>query len=911
MPCPGHNTIAAYMDGAMVADEVSGLEAHLDSCAGCRLHVSSLARSPQSRGVVLNSGDAGAGDDVDVLVPGARVSRFIVLRRIARGGMGEVALGYDPELDRRVALKVLRPELWRAAGSAARERLQREAMTMARLAHPNVVTVFDVGTWGEQVFVAMELVEGATLCEWAASRSPREIAAVCAAAGRGLAAAHAAGIVHRDFKPANVLVGEDGRARVTDFGLALLDGAAESTAGRAVRLVAGTPGYMAPEQLEGHAADERSDQFSFAVAAYEALAGTRPFAGALTEMRAAIAGGELAPPLPGRHVPPRVRRVLATALAESPARRFPSMDALVAALERAAAPRAGRIRLAAAVGVAGAAVAALLWARGAEPTPCAGGDPEVERAWSPARRAQVRASFGAAGAADFDRFAAVIDRRVRDWSAARTEACRATRVRGVQSEALLDARTMCMGETLGQLDALVARLAQRPGDEVLARAVQAADALPRGDDCSAAMVAARGTPRAYPPGPEARRAAEIDAVVSRAEASRTLADLPGERALLDRGEAAARALGDPVRSARVLQRLGVNQRKQDQREPAERSLLESARLAAAAGATDVLIDAALELMDFIGSEQNRTAEASAWELGAELLLARSGDGKRRARIEIYRAMAAYDAGDGAGALAHAERAVALVERAVGPEAPIVAQPLRMLGAIQADLLGKRDLALATYRRALAIVERAYGPAHPDVASVYNLMGRLVADDGELDLALDYFGRALAIRERVFGPDSPTTSSALANLGILLQKKGELGRARATLERSLAIDERVLGPDSYELVAGLNTLGDIARAQRRLGDAEALYRRGARIFEKAYGPRYPNLRAPLDGLGLTLRDLGRCREAIEPLRRARELHLASGDRAAAAASEAAIASCGRAADAPRRRGRRATRAVRPG
>jgi len=770
----------------------------------------------------------------------------------------------------------------------------------------------------------MELVEGSTLREWAEVGRPwQEIAAVCAAAGRGLAAAHAAGIVHRDFKPANVLVGEDGRARVTDFGLALLDGGASSAgeagageadaavsevpgAPRLARHVAGTPGYMAPEQLEGRAADERSDQFSFAVTAYEALAGTRPFAGAsLPEMRAAIDAGELAAPPAGRSIPPRVRRVLATALAGSPARRYPSMDALLVALERAVAPRAGRIRLAAAVALAGAAAAALLWTRGAEPAPCSGADPEVARAWNPARRGEVRAAFAAVaaagGAGDFDRFAAVIDDRVRDWSTTRTAACRATRVQGVQSEPLLDARMMCMGETLGQLDALVARVAGRPGKDVLIRAVQAAHALPRGEDCSAAMVAGRGAARVYPPGGlDAGRAAAIDDLIARAEASRTLADLSGERALLDRAEAAARALADPVRHARALHRLGVNQRKRDQREPAERSQLEAARLAAAAGATDVLMDVALELMDFIGSEQNRVAEGSAWELTAELLLSRSGDGKRRARLEIYRAMAAYDAGDGARAMTHGEKAVALIEQTAGPDSPLMGPPLRMLGAIQADLLHERGAGLASYERALAIVQRVYGPEHPDVASAYNLMGRLVADGGDLDLALDYFSRALAIRERVFGPDSPTTTSARANLGILLQKKGDLPRARAILEQALATDEKALGPDSYELVATITTLAEIARAQGRLTDAETQYRRGATLFERAFGPRYPNLAVPLDGLGLTLRDLGRCREALPPLRHAREIHLASKDAAAAASTAAAIATCQRTAGRGRAR-----------
>src|SRR5262245_37690244 len=208
--------------------------------------------------------------------------------------MGVVYAAYDPELDRRVALKLLH-----AGGSVeARKRLLREAQAMARLAHPNVIAVHDVGTWGDEVFVAMEFVEGPTLAERVRDEEPgwREVLDLYLQAGEGLAAAHVAGIVHRDFKPQNALVGRDGRVRVLDFGLARGTGAlppreAEEgpDSGAAPGLLVtpltrsgsrmGTPAYMSPEQFEGLPADELSDQFSFCVALYEALYGERPFGG--------------------------------------------------------------------------------------------------------------------------------------------------------------------------------------------------------------------------------------------------------------------------------------------------------------------------------------------------------------------------------------------------------------------------------------------------------------------------------------------------------------------------------------------------------------------------------------------------------------------------------------------------------
>ena len=200
------------------------------------------------------------------VVPGATYGRFVVIGVLGSGGMGVVLSAYDPKLDRNVALKLLRPEVWSAASGGARERLQREAQAMARLSHPNVVTVYEAGQVGDREFLAMELVDGETLRAWqrAEPRAWRDALAIYIAAGRGLAAAHAAGLVHRDFKPDNVLIGRDGRPRVGDFGLV--------SVGAEPRTVRGTPAYMAPEQWSAaEDIDARADQFSFCVALWEAI----------------------------------------------------------------------------------------------------------------------------------------------------------------------------------------------------------------------------------------------------------------------------------------------------------------------------------------------------------------------------------------------------------------------------------------------------------------------------------------------------------------------------------------------------------------------------------------------------------------------------------------------------------------
>ena len=282
-------------------------------------------------------------------VESPRVGRYAILRRLGEGGMGVVFSGYDDELDRKVAIKLVRGEL---AGAAMIERLRREAQALARLSHPNVVQVYEVGTFQDQAYVAMEFVAGQTLRAYQAAPGRRadEVLAAYLQAGRGLAAAHAAGLVHRDFKPDNALVGDDGRVRVVDFGLARLGEAAgdgpedrvaetlpsgqpEDARLTASGAVLGTPAYMAPEQIDGRPADARSDLFSFCVALYEGLYGRRPFAGARPiDLRQAIAAGQIEAPAADPGLPAALRRAIVRGLADDPAARWPGMAPLLAAL---------------------------------------------------------------------------------------------------------------------------------------------------------------------------------------------------------------------------------------------------------------------------------------------------------------------------------------------------------------------------------------------------------------------------------------------------------------------------------------------------------------------------------------------------------------------------------------------------
>jgi hypothetical protein len=359
--CIDDETLAELIEGRLDEPRAREVTAHLDSCDACRGIVADVVRSLEPKADT--------------------VGRYVILDCIGAGAMGIVYTAHDPDLGRKVALKLLRPDPSVPASRGAQSRLLREAQAMAQLSHPHVIRIYDVGVLGDEVFIAMELVEGGTLTQWLQQRRRpwREVLDVFRKAGEGLAAAHEAGLVHRDFKPDNVLVGRDGRVCVTDFGLARLTGspalvkedggAAPAASPLAASMTAagtlvGTPAYMSPEQLAGEPADSRSDVFGFCVALYEGLYGQRPFAGdSLAGLSAAIARGDIRRgPSPAKNVPGWLRRVVETGLAATPSSRPPSMRALLHAID-AAAVRARYVPAAVGVGLlglSGLAIAALV-----------------------------------------------------------------------------------------------------------------------------------------------------------------------------------------------------------------------------------------------------------------------------------------------------------------------------------------------------------------------------------------------------------------------------------------------------------------------------------------------------------------------------------------------------------------------
>jgi len=376
------NTASEFVSGALSPARLTVVERHLAACRDCRVHVAALAGDdPDSQAKTRPHDKPNAQESSQVsarptrtFTVGDRVGRYLVLSTLGTGGMGVVFAAYDPQLDRKVALKLLRAGLG-VTTKEARTRLRREAQAIAQLSHPNVVGVYDVGATDDgDLYIAMEFVEGDTLSSWLKRwpRTWREIVDVFLQAARGLYAAHSVGLLHRDFKPDNVLVGSDGRVRVTDFGLARSVMAPDEArpkpemAALSVELtvtgtVLGTPRYMPPEQLSSPQIDARSDQFSFCVALYEALYDKHPLTGA-TAVAMLEKGDKASPPPEGTKVPVAIGRAVLRGLEADRTKRFPTVAALMGELS----PRPPRspVRFAAlaiaAVIVLGGATAAIV-----------------------------------------------------------------------------------------------------------------------------------------------------------------------------------------------------------------------------------------------------------------------------------------------------------------------------------------------------------------------------------------------------------------------------------------------------------------------------------------------------------------------------------------------------------------------
>jgi len=815
--CPDENRLVEYVEGLLSAELQQSIDTHIDSCARCRRQLACFAR-----------GSVGGSTEDEPAPTGVLAERYELVDLVGTGGMSVVYAARDRVLDRMVALKLLRD-----ADAAQTSRLEREARAMAQLAHPNVLPVFDVGAASGRTFLTAELVVGQTLEQWLrGSRSWREIVQLFVQAGRGLAAAHAVGIAHRDFKPSNMLIGTDGRLRVADFGLAREDRSSRERT--ALRLdstltgdLIGTPLYMAPEQLAGETAGPASDQFAFCVSLFEALHGHRPFiATSLAGLRGAIERG---PARGKKRVPRRLQRLIERGLAVEASRRWPAMTDVVRELERVLV----RPRVAWLAGAAFAvvAIAAGVFAFGRHDDPCRSAQHALDGIWDASTRADLRGVFDAGQLA---RVASNVDDYARRWTAMRIEACEATAVHHTQSPELLDLRMQCLDRRRAELASLVHSWRDRPTRMQLAQAAGAVLQLSGLAGC--ADTATLAAPLAPPADPIARQAA---ATIGQRLANATGLERAGRYrdalALTKAAEAAADALGHAPLLADAMFRRARLEGAVGDNKAAAATMTEAVRRAAIARDDKLVASAWLGLVEIVGFRLARHEEGLELAHSAEVAILRAGnDAKQRAELHQHRGMMLRDQDKLEAALAEHRQALEL-RRAAFPAG---------------------DLAIAQSLH--------------DIAEVERMAGKL--DDAQRD-----HEQALAIREHVLGPDHPLVAVSLINLGHTYTARDQRPEARARYARALAIDERTLPATHVEIANALVSL-----AATDLGDAAwttALGRleRARAIYVAALGESHPMLSIVENNLGEAERGLGHNAAAIAHYERALAIDLAHGSR----------------------------------
>ncbi len=730
------------------------------------LEETALADAPDSGAHRVAFAQTAAGDTPSRLGPGLELQvggalgRYELLNVLGRGGMGVVYAARDPDLDRKVAVKVLR-DGGAQASEDARARLLREARAMARLNHPNVITVHEVGTAGGIDFVAMELIEGGTLSSWfAEKRRPwRDVVTMFLGAGSGLVAAHRAGLVHRDFKPDNVLITAGGRAVVTDFGLArpprahaeavAIDPTAPPDQSQyssldpltRVGAITGTPAYMAPEQHAGLEADERSDQFSFCVALYEGLFGERPFGGdSLESLRAQVESGSVEVPR-GRatKIPSRLRRAVLRGLAPKRDDRHASMDALLRELKKALSRRRRRISAFAALTATGAAALTMLLGdlRGSSLCDARG---QLSDVWN----SDVERSLAASLAGDPSAELAIptISRYASAWEASYDSMCRGAHDRGEIAEGDYVLARRCLMDRRQDLRALVTTLME--GDAGSGqRAAHAAQALPPLAHCDDLESLRAGI---APPADDETRAV-VDSI------RETLSSM---RALLEAG----RAHEADERFAQLIQRAkqveyapvlaealhlqGEIKTDLSQLRAAREALSEASFLAEVEGYHSIQMRALIAKLDLESRYSSNYHETLRLADRARASVSRHArDGRVEARLHralarLYSALDRYDEAEAA-----LEQALAGYRREDGERSVRAALTLSELAELS-ERRGRIDEAAALSRQALDEARRSLGPDHPRALELARVHARHLQLTGRYREARELYDEADAL-----------------------------------------------------------------------------------------------------------------------------------------------------------------------
>jgi len=802
-----------------------------------------------------------------VLNPGTRIGRYLVVDKIGEGGAGAVYAAFDAKLDRKVALKLLQQGSGGPMSTLDPRwpKLVQEARMLAKLSDPEVVTVFDVGEHGGVGYLAMELVEGGDLAEWIERhRSPeateplglRDALRLMLEAGEGLACAHRAGLVHGDFKPANVLIDGRGRAKVSDFGIARLRGNADLPAtdeqtlsdtlgsgsgevrfaqgrtedtGVGVRWI-GTPAFMAPEQFDGVLPSEQTDVYAYCTALFQAVYGVLPWSASSMLELATLKGHRPANRRAGVRVPRWLDRLLERGLATDPDARDTSMDAVLLALRRGMRSRRTAAVVAGAGGLALLGGTAPLWLpAGAEADALCETDGFV---WSDAAQARVKAAFEAVGHRAPQEAWTRVDERLQALESAWTDAwattCRASASPTVQQRSLdclerqkrqasrlLDAWTEEGALTVELVDRASRAAAGLPGPEVCLRA----DALAQGDrvpadpELAAAVSAARE---------------RIDEASGLARAGRVKDAVPVAQAALKAAEATAFA---PVVAEASLE-LGLALERSGDIEGAAEALERAYFEGVSAEAHPLVAASAEGLVWVAGARLERHDEGMLWAQHAEAALAKTGGARDRLMAHVaglYERKGEY------------RTAEQKFEEALEVTADDDLYGLGIVHQRLGDVLrrqNKADAAIEHYRETVALWTTALGASHPNVAIAKSSLGSGLARAGRSEEAVAVYLDALKKLEAAFGEDHPAISAALQNLGITYKNQGRYEEAEGVLRRAAKIDAAVFGPEHMKTADRREALGRVLTRRGRGAEALVEHVAAGKVYAETLKPGHP-------------------------------------------------------------------------
>ena len=835
MDCPNENTLAAYADGGLALAHLETLKEHISSCDDCRelalaLGSESLEAPPSGQQTV--AGSRRAKERAETGASGLTIGRFEVLRELGRGGMGVVHEAHDPTLDRRVAIKLVRGGTG-GLRADARDRLLREARSLARLTHKNVVPVYEAGLHDGELYLAMELIDGEPLDAWLKqNRDWRDIVRVFALAGEGLHAAHESDLVHRDFKPSNLMV-SGGDVKVVDFGLARA-ASFESDLDEALdekidpeRLTitggfVGTPAYAAPEQLRGTEATPRSDIFSFSVTLFEALTGKRPFSGtSRASLLESIDAGVSAESI--KRLPPKLRKIVGAGLRADPKRRPTSLSVFIATLRESLKPRRGKVLVAgaAAAGI-GAVALGLFVFLGRAGDQCGGAEGELRGLWDiPARAAIATAMLDSGSPIARERLiavSAVLDDYTERWVEARTQACQAT-ARSEQSPELLDLRLACYRRRLADVREATSLLVDGE-PETVTRSIDLVSGLPSLEECAATeRLLARD--RGHANDPQAER--ELEAMISSAEARDRAGQFEAGLEFAQKAAEQAKALDDPNFTWRANEVLAI--------------------LHVGAGNFDLGVAAfKTALFAAVASKDSEAEARIAADLARELTFNRPDESLARN---------------------YAEHARAALRRVEGAEDRALA-----LVGLSGHYYNVNDLAqaLEATEEALSLTDRIEQPKQKQVrAAAMLIKGSIANEKGELENALSDHRESLRLYTDAFGLNHEYTVTAGEAVANSLRRLGRFDEAHEQF--------RIVWKARETLAGAANELAMIqvaALASEDPAEIEKFAREAVTVSTRLYGANHPSTGAAHEAHADALGTLERWDESLVAARRAVEI-----------------------------------------